>query len=191
MIPPCPPPPPLLQPIARTRTPPPRPEPPAVASTGPVGAFLVELLTYNGHPFKDHWAYFVRSHASPDIGVKIHATGSVANGFEFEVKRYHNLNDTTDVPTKRIPLQWIDAGYFDQDAMLNFGQAKIDNVPVCGFEASLYKVPAPEKTLNSAATSGRRITQRDCQTWIVESADQLVKDGILSQEVADFLHSYK
>lgn len=33
--------------------------------------------------------------------------------------------------------------------MLNNGIHKTDNAPVCGFEASVYKVKAPEKSLNT------------------------------------------
>lgn len=122
---------------------------PAVSPTGPSGTFMVELLIYNGSPFKNHWAYFVRSHEDPDIGVKIHATGNVRSGFEFEIKRSENLQITDDIPSTRVPLQWVDADYFDEKAMLNDGEYKIDNAPVCLFEKSAYEVKAPGKTLNS------------------------------------------
>ncbi|KAG9229470.1 hypothetical protein BJ875DRAFT_474749 [Amylocarpus encephaloides] len=188
----APPPPPPPPAVKKAPTPPPSPQPPVVASTGSAGAFMVELLIYNGSPFKDHWAYWVRSHANPDIGVLIHATGDVKNGFNFEVKRSHDFHATGNRPTMRIPLQWVDAKYFNEKAMLNDGKRKIDNAPVCDFEASAYKIKAPGKTLNVAndkVTSGKRITQRNCQTWIVKSADQLVEDHIFSKEVAAYLHA--
>lgn len=50
----------------------------------------------------------------------------------------------------RIPLQWVDEKFFDENAMLNNGK-EIDDAPVgpvYGFEASAHKVKAPEKTLN-------------------------------------------
>ncbi|CDM28464.1 hypothetical protein DTO013E5_1074 [Penicillium roqueforti] len=167
---------------------------PAVSPTGPSGTFMVELLIYNGSPFKNHWAYFVRSHEDPDIGVKIHATGNVRSGFEFEIKRSENLQITDDIPSTRVPLQWVDADYFDEKAMLNDGEYKIDNAPVCLFEKSAYEVKAPGKTLNSISDGpkpGRKVIQRDCQTWIVESADQLHRDNILSIEVVTYLHAIK
>lgn len=34
--------------------------------------------------------------------------------------------------------------------MLNWGVEEIDERPVCGFEASVYKAKAPGKTLNVA-----------------------------------------
>lgn len=125
------------------------PKPPSVAPNGPPGAFLVELLVYNGSPFKDHWAYFVRSNTRSSLGVKIHATGDVRNGFIFEVKRMRDLDDTEDQPTARIPLQWVDAEHFNENAMFNNGISTINTVPVCGFEVSAHKVQAPGKSLNA------------------------------------------
>lgn len=116
---------------------------------------MVELLIYNGSPFKDHWAYYVRSHTEVDIGVRIHATGDVRNGFKFEVKRSHDLTNTLDIPTKRVPLQWVDAQHFDEEVMLNWGVEKIDERPVCGFEACAYKPKAPGRTLNAVADKVR------------------------------------
>ncbi|KAJ5950333.1 uncharacterized protein N7479_008746 [Penicillium vulpinum] len=165
---------------------------PTVSPTGPTGAFMVELLIWNGSPFNDHWAYFVRSRADPNIGVKIHATGNVRNGFEFKIKRSENLQTTDDIPSTRVPLQWLDAGYFDETTMLNDGKYKIDNMPVCRFERSVYAIKAPGKSLNTVsdgAKPGRKVIQRDCQTWIVESADQLRRDNILSNEVVAYLHA--
>lgn len=130
---------------------------PAVSLTGPTGAFMVELLIWNGSPFKDHWAYFVRSHADLDIGVKIHATGNVRSGFEFEIKRSENLQTTDDIPSTRVPLQWVDANYFDEKAMLNDGEYKVDNAPVCGFEGSAYEIKAPGKSLNTISDGVRFI----------------------------------
>ncbi|KAJ5211182.1 hypothetical protein N7491_011002 [Penicillium cf. griseofulvum] len=182
---------------------------PAVSRTGPTGAFVVELLIWNGSPFKDHWAYFVRSHADPDIGLKIHATGNVRSGFEFEIKRSENLRTTDDVPSKRVLLQLVDEMYFDEKAMLNNGKYKVDNSPVCRFEDSVYIIKAPGKSLNTVSDGVslqcscianpaptipnhvEKVIQRDCQTWIVESADQLRHDNIFSEEVVAYLHAIK
>ncbi|KAF7133917.1 hypothetical protein CNMCM5793_005383 [Aspergillus hiratsukae] len=127
------------------------PQPPAIAEQGPPGAFLLELIIYNGHPFMDHWAYWVRSHTNKETGVKIHATGNVRNGFEFEIKRNTNFGTTEIPPTKSIPLQWVDGKYFDAEAMFNNGQYKMDDEPVCEFEASVHKIKAPGKSLNTTS----------------------------------------
>lgn len=111
----------------------------------------MELLIYNGAPFMDHWAYWVSTAPSGDHGVKIHATGDVRNGFTFEVKRSHSLIATNEEPTRRVPLQWVDAGYFDERAMHNYGEPTIDDLPVCGFERSAFKAEVPGKTLTSVS----------------------------------------
>jgi len=143
--PPPPPPPGPKQTVARSQA----PRPPVVAPSGPLGAFLVELLIYNGAPFKDHWSYFVRSHHSSTVGVFIHAAGDVRNGFRFEIKRGLDLTATSTVPMKRVPLQWVSKDFFIEDAMFNYGTYKVDETPVCYFEASAHKVKAPEKTLRA------------------------------------------
>jgi hypothetical protein len=120
-----------------------------VAETGPVGAFLVELLVYTGGLFKNHWAYFVRSHTNRDIGIMIHAAGDVMNGFKFEIKRCHDFQATGNHPSQRIPLQWVDAKYFDEKAMFNNGVRVVVDQPVGGFEISAAKVKVPSKSLNT------------------------------------------
>ena len=125
------------------------PKPPVVSPTGPEGAFLVELMIYNGSPFKDHWAYWIFSHTNPDIGVAMDAAGDVRSGFEFQIRRSLDLFDSSNQPWKRVPLQWVDGKHFDRTKMLNGGEFKVDTVPVCGFEASAHKVEVPEKSLNS------------------------------------------
>jgi hypothetical protein len=109
---------------------------------------MVELLAFNGAPFKDHWAYFVRSHADDDMGVVLHATGDVMNGFRLEIKRSHDLAVDVNRPTSRIPLQWVDGKYFEEQKMLNYGLPKFDDMPFCDFEASAFKVRPPGPTLN-------------------------------------------
>jgi hypothetical protein len=112
---------------------------------------MVELLAYSGGNHNDHWAFFVRSHDNPDFGVMIHATGDVMNGFTLEIKRCHDFQATGNYPTKRIPLQWVDAQYFDENAMFNNGIRKVDHHPVCRFESSAFQIGPPAKCLNTAA----------------------------------------
>lgn len=140
---------------------------PLVVPNGPVGAFMVELLIFNGSPFKDHWRYWVRCHTNPDIGVELHATGDVRNGFEFEIKRSYDLKKTCNQPTTSIPLQWVDAKYFDKKAMLNDGVQKFDNVPVCDFERSAHKVKVPDKSLNSASNAVSQSWVEDMEICLI------------------------
>ncbi|OAA58291.1 hypothetical protein ISF_06830 [Cordyceps fumosorosea ARSEF 2679] len=166
------------------------PSPPSVAASGPPEALLLELLVANGHPFKDHWSYFLRSREHPDVGVVVHATGDVANGFRLEAKRCFNLGEPENQPTKRIPLQWLEGRFFDEQGMMSGGVSKFDEAPVGAWEESVHKIRAPGKTLNTVgdgASKGRKVMQKNCQWWIVQSAAQLVADGMLSPEVAAYL----
>ncbi|KAF9773248.1 hypothetical protein IL306_008980 [Fusarium sp. DS 682] len=186
-MPPPPPPPPPSFPAVVTNTLPTH-QPPLVPEKGPAGALLLELIKHNGAPFNDHWAYFIRSHANPCVGIVYEAIGDVRNGFQLQVRRNHDL--TSDPPSSRIPLQWIEGKFLDQETMLH----SEDLMPVCPFEESLHKVKVPEKTLNNATESKapkKRVVQRNCQTWIVESADQLVADEILSPDVTAYLYATK
>ncbi|KAL2877207.1 hypothetical protein SGCOL_007603 [Colletotrichum sp. CLE4] len=75
--------------------------------------------------------------------------------------------------------------------MLNWGVEKIDERPVCGFEASAYQAKAPGKTLNAPGdkdASGKQVTLEDCQYWLVEAAGYLVQDRLFGPEVATYLH---
>ena len=100
-------------------------------------------MIYNGSPFKDHWAFWVSSHADRTSGVLINAAGDVKDGFKFEISRSHEFD-----ATKKIPLQWVDGKYFNKKAMLNDGNHKLDDRPVCAFEASVHQGEAPGKSLN-------------------------------------------
>ncbi|GLB23197.1 hypothetical protein AtubIFM61612_003785 [Aspergillus tubingensis] len=184
-----PPPPPAPNPPPATQAQRNTPQPPAISPTGPKDSLLLELHVFNGHPFKDHWAYWISSPDDPLVGDKIHATGDVRNGFIFEIKRSHNLRTSPDIPTKRIPLQWVDGRYFDKKLME--GPERIENVPCCAFERILYEAKVPGKSLNSAGEVGfgvgRRVVQRDCQTWVVESMGSLIKEGVVGREVEEFV----
>ncbi|KAK4175362.1 hypothetical protein QBC36DRAFT_190060 [Triangularia setosa] len=161
------------------------------------GSILVTLAVYNGYPFKDHWAIFVRKSTTTQKGVLVHAQGDVRNGFIFEIKRNHDFAVTGNVP-QMIDLQWVDGHFFNQ-AMWNNGVYKLERpgVPVCAFEASTARAPAPSRSLNPveerAPTPARpaRITQWNCQIWIVEAGAMLVEDQILTQDVLDYLPAIK
>ncbi|KAF4442008.1 hypothetical protein FALBO_17308 [Fusarium albosuccineum] len=110
-------------------------EAPVVAAKGPEGALLVELIIYNGDPVRDSWAYFIRSSSQPSVGVVIHAPGDV-----IEIRRHYNLAVASPVPVARIPLQWVDSRYIDEKVMLNDGNYKMEDTPVCVFEATVHRI---------------------------------------------------
>ncbi|KAF4442451.1 hypothetical protein F53441_11737 [Fusarium austroafricanum] len=178
---PTPPPPPLFRTVSSPDV---SLKPPIVADKGPDGALLLELIRHNGSPFNDHWAYFIGSNANPSIGMVLEAIGDVRSGFQLQIRRNHDL--ASDPPSSRIPLQWIDGTFLHERVVLHGN----DNMPACSFEETVCSVRVPEKTLNTGAPP-KKVMQRNCQTWIVESADKLVEDGILSSEVAAYLYSTK
>ncbi|KAF7947953.1 hypothetical protein EAE96_009023 [Botrytis aclada] len=192
--PPPPPPPPIF---SQFFTPANIPPAPSASPLGLPNNFLTELLTYNGHPYKDHWAYFIRSTSNPFIGVRLHATGDVRNGFRFEIQQEYNLYTTEDIPTKRIPLQWVDGGkILDEKGCGVDVDVDVDmdmfSRTVCAFKKSVGKAEVPGKTLNSVGDGthpGKKIIQKDCQLWLVEAADHLVRDGIFDPQIAGFLHA--
>ncbi|KAM0331588.1 hypothetical protein ACHAQA_003267 [Verticillium albo-atrum] len=150
---PPPPPPPPPPPVDSKQTTAPRtPVPPVVLSTGPLGDFLVELLTFSGSPFNDHWAYWISSRNNSDIGLELHATGDVRNGFKLEIKRSYDLTEPGNSPTMRIPLQWVGSEHWNEEVMFNNGVFTFDDTPVCGFEACAFEVEAPGKSLNDEAS---------------------------------------
>ncbi|KAF5612365.1 uncharacterized protein FSUBG_1442 [Fusarium subglutinans] len=184
MLPP-PPPPPFRAPVTDASS---TPQAPVLPEDGPTGALLLELIKHNGAPFNDHWAYFVRSSLSPSVGIVYEAVGDVRSGFQRQIRRNHDL--TSDPPSSRIPLQWIEAKFINEELMLH----DQGSIPTCILEESLHKVNVPDKTLNDASQSEapkKKIVQRNCQTWIVESADQLVVNGILSPDAAAYLNATK
>ncbi|KAL4881666.1 hypothetical protein BJY04DRAFT_188554 [Aspergillus karnatakaensis] len=189
---PCEPPPPPPPPVATRSS---IPTLPTVAVTAPPGSFLIELLVYNGAPFADHWAYFVRSNKDPNIGVLVEAAGNPLTGFWIEIKRGHNITPggDNDVPTKRVPLQWLGQEHVDEMVLEDTAVFEQGQRPACSLEQSLLKTKAPEKSLrpvqDRVQSAPVRLLQRNCQTWIVESADQLVADGILHSDVAEYLHA--
>ncbi|KAL2193109.1 hypothetical protein P885DRAFT_81554 [Corynascus similis CBS 632.67] len=181
------------------------------------GAVLVSLLVYNGYPFADHWEYFAASPADADAGLAVQAAGDVLGGFWLEVRRGWRIPSSSPssanssgvgVP-KRVPLAWVGEEFFLADSEDSDGSGVVfkggdnhgevvvvvEREPRCEFERALFRVPAPEKTLRAVTgkdgEGGRRgkIKQRNCQTWVVESAEQLVKEGIFEQKVADYLRA--
>jgi hypothetical protein len=113
---------------------------------------LLELLVYNGAPFNDHWAYLLRSSHDSNIGVYIDAQGDVRNGFDLQVKRQHDVSQESPQPSSRIPLQWIE-GRFANEQTIPVGEdgTGYQLKPISEFERSVLKVKAPTKTLNAVA----------------------------------------
>ena len=119
----------------------------------PDDARLVSLLIYNGHPFADHWEYFVASPWDPDVGVVIQAAGDVRGGFWLEVKRGWDLRrEGRGCSVRRVPLAWVGRGWFEPVEGVfgdENGVVVVEGQARCGFERALFEVPAPGKTLRA------------------------------------------
>lgn len=114
------------------------PPPPTLPPTTPPNTYLVSLLIY-----PNHWAYYIPSPVAPNIGVLLHATGDTKTGFKFSIQRSYDLSlpeNQNPPPTHRIPLQWVDERWFDEERMLNGGVCVEDWKPVCGFEEVVGEV---------------------------------------------------
>ncbi|PYH90941.1 hypothetical protein BO71DRAFT_333327, partial [Aspergillus ellipticus CBS 707.79] len=173
--------------------------PPNPTTPGP----LLEHYIFNGHSFKDHWAFWLPLPAYPTTtGTKLHAAGDVLISSIFKIKRSYDFRKSADVSTKQLPLQWIETNYFeDEEVVLNAGVEKIDYAAVCGFErvleGSLKSVDQSQEDgelgvmeIGKKGAKGR-VVLRDCQSWDVEAAEVLVKGRILGGDVLEYLRGIR
>ncbi|KAK4175390.1 hypothetical protein QBC36DRAFT_331633 [Triangularia setosa] len=184
-----------------------------VPTTGPPNSVSLSLLIYNGWPFANHWEYYTASPIDPNIGVVMQAAGNVRKGFWLEIKRGWDISLPEQKPDQIIGLGWVAGTLVEPlETVFRVGEdVVIEQEPKCQLERMLFKVPAPGKTLrdviddhvsltgclaepraNNMQIDRRvRIMQRNCQTWVVETSELLVKEGILEQQVMDYLLANK
>ncbi|KAK0714407.1 hypothetical protein B0T21DRAFT_375833 [Apiosordaria backusii] len=202
MLPPPPPPPlpppDLLQGPGSKHAPEPKASPNLnIPATGPPNSVPVSLLIYNGWPFANHWEYFIASPTHPNLGVVLQAAGNVKEGFWLEIKRGWDISLPGQKPNQIVRLGWVtDELVEPPETVFRVGQeTMIEQEPRCELEKMLFRVPAPEKTLRDAVDDQidrrARIMQRNCQTWVVETSELLVKEGILEQQVVNYLLAKK
>ncbi|KAG7135692.1 hypothetical protein HYQ46_008860 [Verticillium longisporum] len=113
-------------------------------------------------------------------GVLIHATGDVKKGFKFDVKRSCDFTTTAQSSRRQ-----------------SAAATALQNVKVPGksFNESKRAILSPTYRFwcplvghyDLTAKSGTMVLQRNCQTWIVESADELVARSFFEKEVAAYL----
>lgn len=117
------------------------PPPPSVPKERPPNTFLVTLLIY-----PNHWAYYIPSPAHPSLGILLHVTGDTRTGFKLAIQRSYDLSlpENQNPPTTyRIPLQWVDGWWLDEEKMLNNGAGVRDCEPACAFERVVGRVEMP------------------------------------------------
>ncbi|KAH6627260.1 hypothetical protein B0J18DRAFT_164345 [Chaetomium sp. MPI-SDFR-AT-0129] len=72
------------------------------------------------------------------------------------------------------------------------GEVLVERKPRCAFERMVFEVPAPGKTLRAVEgteASRIKIRQRNCQSWVIEVAERLVREGLFEQSVVDYLRA--
>ncbi|KAK4224697.1 hypothetical protein QBC38DRAFT_484959 [Podospora fimiseda] len=204
--PPPPPPLPTIQ-VPSTSSTNPKPRIITISPTPPQeNAVLLSLLTYNGQPFMDHWECFLStgtpSLSHPSRGVSLSPSGNVRTGFWLEVARGRDIA-SQNPPDRIVPLQWIPSEMFgsewDEGIKNGTGELKgdLDKKPQLfgKFEEMLGCVELPKKSLRDHTASENvgktRITQRNCQTWIVESAEELMRQGVLDDKVVEYFKAMR
>ncbi|KAJ3502975.1 hypothetical protein NLJ89_g8643 [Agrocybe chaxingu] len=162
-----------------------------MASTEAIGTTRPVFLFVTPSPlFPAHWGL-----AIPDIDestwVKvIHATGSVAEGFEHAFKRDYN----TELSTTRYKKVFL--GDVAQEHIVYKKdpscpeEPRIDTAPVDRMEEIALAVPAPAASLNTVKDTskpGTRVLVKNCQTWMREYVQALIAAGVSKQDALDIL----
>ena len=111
----------------------------------------IQLLVYDNRLFNAHWSIFVPRRDNPDVGSRLHATGSVVGGFTLEfVRNYNVLSDNR-------PLQRIDLAVVPEDCIKDTtGDEEIvdtDATPIDRLEQVIITVPAPGPSLRSTTVA--------------------------------------
>ncbi|KIJ69670.1 hypothetical protein HYDPIDRAFT_106329 [Hydnomerulius pinastri MD-312] len=158
----------------------------------------IYVIWYHDHPFPAHWSLFIPSLAAPRIGKVLHATGSVASGFELQIKRNYEVNVRADgkpVDVTRVKEEMVSLGEIaDEDAIDTPGDGTYVEVGVegvcegCRIEKAATEVPMPTKSLNSGiGGKGARVKVKNCQDWIQDLVRRLVNDKVLPVTAMDVL----
>ncbi|RDB28930.1 hypothetical protein Hypma_016124 [Hypsizygus marmoreus] len=147
----------------------------------------VYLLIYPSPLFAAHWALWLPNDnaAKEALGKVIQVTGNVATGFEHQFKRNYDLSDTARASTL------LALGHIGGEHVVMNGP-EIDNIAIDTMEEKALSVEAPGPSLRSAGDvkAGRtRVNIRNCQTWLVEYVDVLIRDDILDYSAKAILDS--
>ncbi|OJJ87488.1 uncharacterized protein ASPGLDRAFT_23488 [Aspergillus glaucus CBS 516.65] len=158
------------------------PPPPPLPPAAPPGTYLVTLLIY-----PNHWAYYIPSFTHPNLGVLLHTIGGdTKTGFKFSIQRSYDLSlpeNQNPPPTHRIPLQWVDERWFDEERMLNGGVCVEDWEPVCGFEGVVGRV--------GMTGWGEGLDDEGDKDWVIKVSEELVSSGVFGENVVNYLYTIR
>ncbi|KAF3221460.1 hypothetical protein TWF192_008649 [Orbilia oligospora] len=120
----------------------------------------ISLITYNGGLFKDHWSLFIPT-IGEDIGYRLHATGDLRTGFEFELRERYDLENTNRRHTRTFLSEIADVDRVVQIAR---------------------QTPTPGPSLRSTSYDGPKVRlsqQRNCQDWVIDVLEALESEGLV------------
>lgn len=107
------------------------------------------LVVYHSPLFAAHWSLWVPSAKDPAIGKIIHVTGDAITGFDHEFKRNYSFADTLR-KYSLIHLSSVEDKHVVDTP--GDGSLSLDKDPVDDIERKALTVPAPGKSLLSAAS---------------------------------------
>ncbi|KAJ3544705.1 hypothetical protein NM208_g2912 [Fusarium decemcellulare] len=149
----------------------------------------IYLLVYNSRLFPAHWVLWIPSKNNAKIGKVIEAAGDVATGFDITFARNFNIGELTRTHQLVELAQVDDAHIVDTSGDgSNYAERESEGNLVAQdkIEEAALRVPAPVKSLRSASSVSRsQVELRNCQTWVYEVMEQLVKDGIVDESVLE------
>ncbi|KAF8956721.1 hypothetical protein BDZ97DRAFT_1925263 [Flammula alnicola] len=127
--------------------------------------------------FKNHWALFVHISGDPAegnaVGTYIHVTGSVAEGFTFEVKR--NWSQALTIVHRFFLIGQVT----DESVAMSppaIGDVRAEDQARTLLERALLMTPPPGPSLRRGGGGGP-VELRDCQWWIGQALPYAVEDG--------------
>ncbi|KAF3183880.1 hypothetical protein TWF788_005352 [Orbilia oligospora] len=122
----------------------------------------ISLITYNGGLFKDHWSLFIPT-IGEDIGYRLHATGDLRTGFEFELIKRYDLENTNRRHTRTFLSE---IAISDVDRVVQIAR----------------QTPTPGPSLRSTSYDGPKVRlsqQRNCQDWVIDVLEALESEGLV------------
>ncbi|RMD41868.1 hypothetical protein DV735_g3284, partial [Chaetothyriales sp. CBS 134920] len=145
--------------------------------------WTIVLIRYTRRLFKDHWAIFVPSASSQDVGTLIQVEGDVRAGFAHDMKRNYDIRNTRrnfhiDV-IGTVEDRHVHSTPSSGELVRDARDAKDD------IERAALSIPAPGPSMRPTqgnAPPTQRAVFSDCQWWVRQVVAKLVQDGILPQE---------
>lgn len=142
------------------------------------------LLVWPSALFKAHWAIFIpeASDKTFKTGKYIHAEGNPKDGFNFQVVRGWDMNQSRRRPQVPIEIGWVPANLVS-DIATEGGRLVKESVARDQLEAYMAAIPTPDATMIHVAagqsSSGKKKELSNCQWWVIQVVKSLAECGVL------------